>query len=37
MSHEELKLQAILRIVLFFGIAIVVGFVVSDINILMSQ
>ena len=36
-KYDELRKQAILRIALFFAIAIVVGFVVSDINILMSQ
>jgi hypothetical protein len=37
MAREQLKLQAIIRLTLFFAIAIVVGFVVSDINILASQ
>jgi hypothetical protein len=37
MSREQLKLQAIIRLSLFFAIAIVVGFIVSDINILASQ
>ena len=36
-KYDELRKQAILRMILFFAIAIVVGFVVSDINILMSQ
>ena len=37
MTKEQLKLQALLRISLFFAIAIVIGFIASDINILMSQ
>ena len=37
MSNEYLKRQAIFRIVAFFVIAIVIGFIVSDINILVSQ
>lgn len=37
MSKEQLKLQALLRLSVFFAIAIVIGFVASDINILMSQ
>lgn len=37
MTREQLKLQAIFRLVVFFAIAIVIGFVASDINILSSQ
>jgi len=37
MDREQLKLQAIFRIVLFFAIAIVIGFIASDFNILLSQ
>ena len=37
MTKEQLKLQAIIRLSLFFAIAVVVGFIVSDINILASQ
>ena len=37
MSREELKLQALFRIAMFFAIMIVIGFVASDINILSSQ
>jgi hypothetical protein len=37
MTREQLKLQAILRLVVFFAIAIVIGFIASDINILSSQ
>lgn len=37
MTREQLKLQAIIRLTLFFAIAIVVGYIVSDINILASQ
>ena len=37
MTREQLKMQAIIRLTLFFAIAIVIGFVVSDINILSSQ
>jgi hypothetical protein len=37
MNREQLKLQAIFRLALFFAIAVTVGFIVSDINILMSQ
>ena len=37
MTREQLKMQAIIRLTLFFAIAIVVGFVASDINILSSQ
>ena len=37
MNREQLKMQAIIRLTLFFAIAIVVGFIVSDINILASQ
>jgi hypothetical protein len=37
MDREQLKYQAIFRLVIFFAIAITVGFIVSDINILLSQ
>lgn len=37
MNEQQLKMQAIFRLVVFFAIAIIVGFVFSDINILMSQ
>lgn len=37
LTPEQLKAQAIFRLVMFFVIAIVIGFVVSDINILASQ
>jgi hypothetical protein len=37
MTKEQLKLQAIFRLVVFFAIAIVIGFIASDINILSSQ
>ena len=37
MDKDILKYQAIFRLVVFFAIAIVVGFIASDINILMSQ
>ena len=37
MTREQLKLQAIFRLTVFFAIAIVIGFVASDINILSSQ
>ncbi len=37
MTREQLKMQAIIRLTLFFAIAIVIGFIASDINILMSQ
>ena len=37
MTREHLKLQAIFRLVVFFAIAIVIGFIASDINILLSQ
>ena len=37
MDREQLKYQAIFRLVVFFAIAIVVGFIASDVNILMSQ
>lgn len=37
MTHEQLKMQAIFRLVAFFLIAIVIGFIASDINILASQ
>ena len=37
MSREELKLQALFRIAMFFAIMIVIGFIASDINILSSQ
>ena len=37
MDTEYLKRQAIFRLVVFFVIAVVVGFIASDINILMSQ
>lgn len=37
MDTEYLKRQAIFRLVVFFVITVVVGFIVSDINILMSQ
>lgn len=37
MDREQLKYQAIFRLVAFFAIAIVVGFIASDVNILMSQ
>ena len=37
MNEQQLKVQAIFRLVAFFAIAIVVGFIASDINILMSQ
>jgi hypothetical protein len=37
MDREQLKYQAIFRLVAFFAIAIIVGFIASDINILSSQ
>lgn len=37
MDTEYLKRQAIFRLVVFFVIAVVIGFIASDINILMSQ
>jgi hypothetical protein len=37
MTREQLKLQALFRLAMFFAIAIVIGFIASDINILMSQ
>ena len=37
MTREQLKLQAIFRLTVFFAIAIIIGFVASDINILSSQ
>ena len=37
MTREQLKLQAIFRLTVFFAIAIIIGFVASDINILTSQ
>lgn len=37
MTKEQLKLQALFRLSMFFAIAIVIGFIASDINILMSQ
>jgi hypothetical protein len=37
MTKEQLKLQALFRLAVFFAIAIVIGFIASDINILMSQ
>jgi hypothetical protein len=37
MDKDKLKYQAIFRMVAFFAIAIVVGFIASDVNILMSQ
>ena len=37
MTREQLKLQAIFRLAVFFAIAIIIGFVASDINILTSQ
>ena len=37
MSEDQLRLQAIYRIAMFFAIMIVIGFVASDINILSSQ
>ena len=37
MNEDYLRRQAIFRIVVFFAIAIVIGFIVSDINILVSQ
>jgi hypothetical protein len=37
MNREQLKLQAIFRLVAFFAIAIAIGFIASDINILASQ
>ena len=37
MNREQLKAQAIFRLVMFFAITIVIGFVISDINILSSQ
>ena len=37
MTREQLKIQAIFRLIVFFAIAIVIGFVASDINILSSQ
>ena len=37
MTREQLKYQAIFRLVIFFAITIVIGFVASDINILSSQ
>jgi hypothetical protein len=37
MDKDMLKYQAIFRLVVFFAIAIVVGFIASDVNILMSQ
>ena len=37
MDTEYLKRQAIFRLIVFFVIAVVVGFIISDINILSSQ
>lgn len=37
MDKDQLKYQAIFRLVAFFAIAIVIGFIASDINILSSQ
>ena len=37
MNKDELKRQAIFRMVMFFAITIVIGFIASDINILSSQ
>lgn len=37
MDTEYLKRQAIFRLVVFFVIAVVIGFIASDINILMIQ
>ena len=37
MDTEYLKRQAIFRLIVFFIITVVVGFIASDINILMSQ
>ena len=37
MTREQLKIQAIFRLVVFFAIAITIGFIASDINILSSQ
>ena len=37
LTPEQLKWQAIFRLVAFFVIAIAIGFVASDVNILMSQ
>jgi len=37
MSEEQLRRQAIFKMVMFFAITIVIGFIASDINILSSQ
>ena len=37
MNEDQLKRQAIFRMVMFFAITIVIGFIASDINILASQ
>jgi len=37
MNKDELKRQAIFRMIMFFAITIVIGFIASDINILSSQ
>jgi hypothetical protein len=37
MNEDQLKRQAIFRMVMFFAITIVIGFIASDINMLASQ
>ena len=37
MTPEQLKRQAIFRMVMFFTITIIIGFVASDINMLGGQ
>jgi hypothetical protein len=37
MNEDQLRRQAIFKMVIFFAITIVIGFVASDINILVSQ
>jgi len=37
MDENQLRRQAIFRMVIFFLITIIIGFVASDINMLSSQ
>ena len=37
MNEDQLRRQAIFRMVMFFAITIVIGFIASDINMLASQ
>jgi hypothetical protein len=37
LTPEQLKRQAILRMIIFFLITIVIGFIASDVNMLSSQ